>query len=143
VKEYFGVADGITTIDTERSDKIGGDFGIPEALDDAAMLANEVGMLMGRGFVRANAITPDTILTSDAVEDTLTGEGVEGAVDGNGIGVRREFPEDFDSTEGACGFEQYLKDAATNRRTAELGALEQLRNRNILHGCHYKAGRRQ
>jgi hypothetical protein len=103
VEDDFGVADGIVAVHAQGADNIAGDKRVFETLESAAAFADEMGMLMGVGDVGAEAVAKNAIFAPDAMKYTLAGEGVEGPVDGDGIGVRGEFSDDFDGAEGAYG----------------------------------------
>ena len=126
MEEDFGVADGVAGGDAQGADEAFRDFGAFEALNLAAGFADEVGMLVCGGLVGvAQGVAPHAVLAADAVEDVLAREGVQRAVDGDGIGVRRELLEDLDGTEGAGGLQQDFQHAGADRGAAELGAFEE------------------
>lgn len=118
VKDDFGVADGVFGADGEGGDEGAGDLGLFKAFDLAAGFADEVGMGVGvAGAGVVEGVAPNAIFAADAVQDIFGGEGVEGAVDGDGIGVGREFFEDFDGAERARGFGEDFQDAGANGGT--------------------------
>ena len=86
-------------------------------------------VLVGGGFVRiAEGVTPDAVFAADAVEDVLSGEGVKSAIDGDGVGVRGKFFEDFDGTEGAGGFCQNFQDAGPDGCASQFTAFQNARD---------------
>jgi len=83
-------------------------------------------MLVGGGFARvAHGVAPDAVLAADTVEHVFAGEGIEGAIDGDGIGVRGEFFEDVDGSQGAGGAGEDFEHAGADGGAAELGAFEE------------------
>jgi hypothetical protein len=121
VKDDFGVADAVAGLDAQGTDKIGGDFGFLEALDLATVFADKVWVQMSFGVLGvAQCVSPDAVFSADAVEDVFAGEGVEGTVDGDGIGVRGELFQHLNSTQRSAGFGEDFQDASANGRAAKL-----------------------
>ena len=75
--------------------------------------------MCGGGVGVAEGVSPDAVFAADAVDDAFAGERVEGAVDGDGVGLRGEFFEDFDSAEGARGVGEDVEDAGADGGAAE------------------------
>jgi len=105
VEDDFRVADGVFFADAQRRDERWWDLGLFEAFDFAAAFADEVGVVVDGfvGIAAAEGVAPDAVFPADAVSDALGGEGVEGAVDGDGVGFWGEFFEYFDGAERAGG----------------------------------------
>jgi hypothetical protein len=134
VEDDFGVADGVLGSDGEGFHEIARDFGILEAFDFAAVFADEMGMLVGGGFVGvAEGVAPDAVFAADAVDDALGVEGVEGAVDGDGIGVRGEFFENLDRSQGARCAGKHIQHSCAHGSASQFGLFEEFFDQFVIH----------
>jgi hypothetical protein len=88
VQEDFGVAHQISFIEAEAFDEAVGDVCLFDALDPAALFADEMRVLMrgGRRGV-AERVAPGAIFAADAVDEPLAREAVERAIDRDRVGV--------------------------------------------------------
>lgn len=88
VEDYFGVGYGVAGFEMEGANEVFGDFGGLEAFDFAAGFADEMGVAVLVGFFGgvASGVAPGAIFAADSVHEMLAGEGVQRAVDGDGIG---------------------------------------------------------
>jgi len=72
--------------DAQELDEVVGDDGGFEALDFAAVVADEMGVfVLVFLFGRADGVQPAAIVGADFVDDAFFLEGAEGAVDGDGV----------------------------------------------------------
>ncbi len=135
MKNHFGIADGVLRPDGEGFDKIFGDLGILEALDFAAVFADEVRVLVRGGLMGvAEGVAPDTVFAADAVDHAFGVEGVEGAIDGDGIGMRGQFFENFDRPQWPRRAAENIQYARPHGGSPQRGLFQELFDEIIIHG---------
>ncbi len=126
VEDDFGVRDGVVVRDFEAVDEIDGDRGGDKAFDGAAVFADEVWVLVLRFLLdgTAEGVAPFAILSEDAVDQFLFDEGVERAVDGDGVGMVGHVAEDFGDADGFGAAGEAFEDADADGSSAEGGGAE-------------------
>lgn len=98
-----------------------------KTLNSAAFVADK--MCVGvAGFVVgvAEGISPDAVIALHAVEHLFGGEGVQRAIDGDGVCTVGETVEDFRGGQGAFDLSQEAHDTDAHGRPLEAGLLQKI-----------------